>query len=154
MDQTSIHRASRSIDVLVPAGAFMEVVCDFAHYPDFVSSVLSAQVEAAWESSWRVAFEVVLFRRRLQYTLNLRQEGDDKLTWELVRGDWMSRNHGQWTLSAIDARSTRAIYTIEVAIEGILPHAVTSLLMDASIPRLLRDFKRRAEVLVGSGAAQ
>lgn len=144
---TSTHQVSRSIDVRVPNGLLMHVICEFERYPEFVSNMLAARIEEQTEDRWRVWFEVVLFRRNLSYTLDLRREDEHRVTWTLVQGDWMSSNSGSWTLIPLDAESTRAIYSIAVTIEGGVPHAMSSLLIDASIPRLLRDFKRRAERL-------
>ena len=145
---TSIHQVSRSIDVKVPTDILMAVLCDFERYPEFVSNVLNAKLQERFDNRWRVWFEVILFRRNLQYALDLSKSDEFHLTWKLVQGDWMSKNTGSWSLTPIDERTTRAVYSIQVTIEGILPHAVSSLLIDASVPRLLRDFKRHAERLV------
>jgi coenzyme Q-binding protein COQ10 len=142
--------ATRSIDVDVPADAFMEVITDFERYPDFVSSVIDARIEEADEGRWRVRFDVQLLRRRMRYRLDLSLVDAARIEWQLVDGDRMLRNEGYWQLTALDPQATRALYSVYVDVEGPLPHALLSLLMDASLPRMLREFKRRAESLVAS----
>ncbi|MBN1946186.1 MAG: SRPBCC family protein [Bradymonadales bacterium] len=142
---SSVHQASRSIEIGVDAGTLMEVLCDFEQYPRFLSSVMAVELKEQEADRWRVWFEVVLFRRNLQYTLDLTRNDNRKLSWVLVAGDWMTRNTGSWTLTPLEPSLTRAAYSIQVTIEGNLPPMVTSLLVDASIPRLLREFKRWAE---------
>jgi ribosome-associated toxin RatA of RatAB toxin-antitoxin module len=140
---------SRSIDIDVPATDFMAVICDFDRYPLFLSAVTDARVEEVLADSWRVAFEVIVLRRRIGYRLEFIKESPLRLAWGLVDGEWMTANEGSWDLQELDAQTTRATYAIAVALAGPLPSAVTSLLIDGSIPRLLREFKRRAESLVG-----
>lgn len=137
--------ARRSIDVDVPMAALMELLCDFERYPEFVSSVLQAQVVESEVDRWRVAFELLLFRRRVGYTLELARESADRLSWKLVEGDWMSENEGEWTLARLDDATTRATYVIRVTLRSAVPTGLTPLLIDASIPRMLREFKREGE---------
>jgi ribosome-associated toxin RatA of RatAB toxin-antitoxin module len=142
-------KASRTIEVDVPAEALMSVICDFERYPDFVGSVLTAAIEGREAERWRVAFEVVILRRRLRYRLDLRREGL-RLHWDLVDGDHMLRNVGGWELRKVDEQTTRAVYALELELDTIVPLAMQGLLVDATLPRMLRDFKRRAEALAGS----
>jgi coenzyme Q-binding protein COQ10 len=142
-------KASRTIEVEVSAEALMSVVCDFERYPEFVSSVLAAEVEWREQECWRAAFEVVILRRRVGYRLDLRRRGL-RLSWELIDGDHMLRNVGAWDLQPLDEQTTRATYTVEVELDTMVPGAMQGLLVDATLPRMLRDFKRRAEALAAS----
>ena len=143
-----MRSASRSIDIEVPAHKVMAAICDFEHYPDFVSSVLDAELETRTEGHWRVQFEVLLLRRKVKYRLDLQQDSDHGLSWRMVDGDWMVENEGEWELIPLSEHRTRAIYRVRVTLDDSIPQSFVTLLLDASLPRMLREFKRRAELHV------
>ena len=144
----SMPSATRSIDVKVPVETLMAVLCDFDRYPMFLSSVFDSRIQFETRGQWRVLFESTMFRRRVVYTLDYWLLDETTLSWALVEGDWLTENEGTWYLSALEPHATRATYQASISIEGVVPYAAHSLLFDASVPRLLRDFKRRAEHLV------
>lgn len=138
-------RVSRSIEVATPSRVLMSVICDFERYPEFVPTVLDSDILDIAEDFWRVSFDVALFRKRVSYTLDLRKQSELSLEWNLVSGDWMTKNEGSWELADVEDELTRATYSIEITLDTLLPQAVDKLLINASFPRLLRDFKGRAE---------
>ena len=139
--------ATRSIDVNVSPDEFLNMLCDYETYPLYLSSVFDAKIQFETRGQWRVLFESVLFRRRVIYVLDYWLVDEGTLSWALVEGDWLTENEGTWHLSSLDLHTTRASYQARISLEGIVPYAAHSLLFSASVPRLLRDFKRRAERL-------
>lgn len=137
------------MEVTVPPSNLLEVICDFERYPEFIRSVLEVEIQDMAADYWRVRFDVALFRKRVSYTLDLRRPNSRRVEWTLVESDWMAQNNGSWTLTELDGGSTRATYTIDVRLKTSVPAAVSGLLIDASFPRVLRDFKRRAEEMAG-----
>ncbi len=139
--------ATRSIDVKVSLETFRSVLCDYEKYPIYLSSVFDAKIQFETRGQWRILFESVLFRRRVIYVLDYWLVDEEPLSWALVEGDWLTENEGTWHLSALDLQTTRAAYQARISFDGVVPYAAHSLLFSASVPRLLRDFKRRAERL-------
>ena len=138
-------KVTRTVDVRAPSSVLMGVICDFEQYPSFVGEVLDTELEDVGPDYWRVAFQVALFRKRVNYTLDLRKTGALTIEWSLVTGDWMTGNDGCWALSQLEPNLTRATYTIEISLGTMVPRAVSGLLINASFPRMLGDFRRQAE---------
>jgi ribosome-associated toxin RatA of RatAB toxin-antitoxin module len=83
--------------------------------------------------------------KTIQYTVRLKEEPPDKVSWSFIEGDFMKDNKGGWKLEDLGGGKTRATYTIEVTLGALVPKSVVNVLVDTQLPKLLEAFKKRAE---------
>jgi coenzyme Q-binding protein COQ10 len=69
------------------------------------------------------------------------------VSWTFVDGDFMKDNKGSWQLEEQGEGVTKATYNIEVALGPLVPKTIVNALVDTSLPKLLENFKKRAEAL-------
>ena len=136
--------ATRSIDVNVPPARLMEIITDFAAYPQFLPEMEEATVLRRDGDVWVARFAVKIVRR-IEYTLRLVKESETALSWTLVEGAFRA-NNGGWKLAPLDGGSkTRADYSIDLDVGMFVPGTVMKTLVGQSLPATLEAFKRRAE---------
>lgn len=137
--------AVRSIEIDVPIDRVYALLVDFRSYPGFVPAQTRADVLEAGDGRWRVDFQLSV-ARKLDYILDLTGEAPKTLSWTLVEGDMMQKNHGGWTLEPIDdGKRTRATYRLAVELKGFVPRSVTQALVERTLPATLEAFKKEAE---------
>lgn len=128
---------------------FFEVVCDYDRYPEFVPTVKKCRVRRS-PGSAEVDYELDLGIKRIAYTLKLVEEPPHRVSWSLVRGDWMKVSNGSWNLQPEGGR-TRATYQVEIQVQKppLIPQSVVDRISDeltrVQLPRMLAAFKLRAE---------
>ena len=91
-----------------------------------------------------VHYEVEVLKR-IRYTLRLREEPPNRISWTFVEGELMRDNHGQWTLESVGEGKTRATYSIEMKLGPLVPKSIVNVLVDSSLPKMLEAFKKRSE---------
>ena len=138
---------SQSVVVDVSPEDFYGVITDFKHYPDFVNTVVKADVVKHTGNTYEVDFEVNLFKT-IRYTLKMVGDPGKKLSWSLIRGDLFKVMNGSWELEpAAGGKSTKATYTADVDFAIFVPKMITNKLTAVSLPSTLKEFKERAESL-------
>jgi hypothetical protein len=75
----------------------------------------------------------------------MKEERPNRVSWTFVQGEVMKDNVGAWTLEAAGEGKTRATYSIEMRLGPLVPKAIVNTLVDASLPKMLEAFKKRAE---------
>lgn len=97
--------ALQTYDVVVDAGieACLEVLLDFAHYPDWSSPILEAEVLSHDDAGrgHHVSFALDMRIRTIRYTLAYDYPGPSRLEWRLVDGD-LSGVEGSYELEERD----------------------------------------------------
>ncbi len=143
--------AQRSVVVNVPREKFWSVVADYEKYPQFIPEMRSVRILEARGNIQKVAFEieiaVLAFSRRVHYTLEFTNTPPEKVRWRLVESDLVKGNDGGWTLEAAGEGKTKATYQIELKLGALVPKAISNFLAEQSLPKLLEQFKGRAEAL-------
>jgi ribosome-associated toxin RatA of RatAB toxin-antitoxin module len=143
--------AQRTVVVDVPREKLWGVISDYEKYPQFISEMRSVRVLETKGNVQRVSFEieiqVLAFTRKVHYTLEFTNTPPEKVRWRLVESDLVKGNDGGWTLEAAGEGKTKATYQIELRLSALVPKAVSNFLAEQSLPKLLDQFKRRAESL-------
>jgi ribosome-associated toxin RatA of RatAB toxin-antitoxin module len=143
---------SREVLVEVPPERFYAVVRDFGRYPEFVPTVKSCR-ERRGPGGVEVDYELDLGLKTIGYTLRLTEDPPRRVSWTLLKSDWMSVSSGSWELSA-DGGRTRAVYAVDIQVRKppFVPQSlvdrITDELTKVQLPRMLEAFKRRAEGLI------
>ncbi len=142
-------KVSSEVLVAVPLERFFELVRDYDRYPEFVPGVKKCRARRD-ASGAEVDYELDVGIKTIAYTLRLAEEPPRRVSWSLVRGEWMKVSNGSWDLSD-EGGKTRAVYTVEIQIAKppLVPQSlvdrVTDELTRVQLPRMLEAFRRRAE---------
>ena len=140
-------KAELSIEIEVPPERFLEVVQDYARYPEFLPDVKSIRVGARAGDAIEVTYWLDARIKLVELTLRHEQRSPHQIVWTLVRGDLIELDQGSWTLRETAAGGTHATYSIELRLAGRWPHSLERALTDQGLPSLLANFKARAEKL-------
>ncbi len=143
--------AQRSVVVNVPREKLWDVISDYEKYPSFIPEMRHVRILETKGNVQRVAFEIELvvlaFTRKVHYTLEFTNSPPEKVRWHLVESDMVKGNDGGWTLEPAGEGKTKATYQIELRLGPLVPKAVANFLAEQSLPKLLEQFKGRAEAL-------
>ena len=139
-------RGERTIVVNVPPEHMFDVVADYERYPEFGSGILEATVEERSGQVLVVSFAVKVVKL-IEYTLRLVHDRPQRIDWTLVRGNLMKSNVGGWQFNPLSGARTEVRYSCEIGMGALVPRAVTVALVDISLPKMLSEFKTRAEAL-------
>lgn len=137
-------KASKSIEIDVPIDFFFSVVVDFDRYEEFIPEMKSSRVDRKEGNVYVASFTLDLIKK-IDYTLELTANPPDRVEWKLVSGNLMSLNSGDWKLEKLGDEKIRATYSEELKLGALVPKSITNLLVEQSLPKMLKQFKQRAE---------
>ncbi len=144
-------QASRSIVIDVPVDQLFRVVTDYDAYAKFIPEMRAARTLRSSGVVREVEFEIELavlgFSKRIRYTLEFTEAPPTHVRWRLTQGDVIKANDGAWTLRDLGNGKTEGTYQIELKLGALVPKSVSTFLAEQSLPKLLDQFKRRAESL-------
>jgi len=143
--------AQESIDVDVSPEAFFEVITDFNEYRRFLTEVSDCRILNQDGNTYEVDYTIHVIKR-IEYKLIFEAEPHSKITWRLgAPGKLMKENSGDWTLEPLDGgQRTRATYRLNVVPGVFVPKVVTQKLVTLTLPSLLQQFKKEAEMRAGA----
>lgn len=136
--------AIRTVDIDCPIEHMYQVITDFESLPAFVTSLLGVTVDQVDGDVFHVSYRIKMLKE-VEYTLELHGTPPNRLEWHLLEGEFMKGNDGAWELERIAEDRTRATYRIDLALPVHVPSSVTRNLADASLPRMLDEFRVHAE---------
>jgi len=147
-------QAQRSIEIEVSPEKIFAVVQDFPRYPEFIPELKRVQVLRKSGNTQDVEFEVELalplgIKKSIRYSLAFIADPPKTVRWHLISGEVIKGNTGSWTFRPLGENRTEAIYNIELSLGPLVPKAISSFLAEQSLPRLLSQYKARAESLGG-----
>ena len=138
--------STQSITVHAAPAAVMAVIADFAAYPQWAKSVKSAEVTVPGPDgrAQQVAFKIDAGVIRDEYELAYQWQGDDKVSWTLVKGQMQKEQRGSYTLTPSGA-GTEVTYNLSVDLAipmlGMLKRKAEKVVMDTA----LKELKKRVE---------
>lgn len=138
--------STQSITISAPPAAVMAVIADFEAYPQWAASVKSAQVTEAGAGGRadRVAFKIDAGVIRDEYELSYVWNGDEKVSWTLVKGQMQRAQRGSYLLRpTVDGTDVTYNLSVELAIPmlGMLKRKAEKVVMDTA----LKELKKRVE---------
>jgi coenzyme Q-binding protein COQ10 len=145
-------QAQRSIEVGVSPEKLFEVVQEYAKYPEFIPELKRVSVLRKTENTQDVEFEVELalplgIKKAIRYSLSFTADRPKTIRWRLISGEVLKGNTGSWSFRPLGENRTEAIYSIDLSLGPLVPKAISNFLADQSLPRLLSQYKARAESL-------
>lgn len=139
-------RQSEAIEIATPRSRVLEVLLDFESYPSWSAPILKATIleQDAEGRGTRVAFQLDMKIRTVNYTLGYEYELPERFSWKLVGGD-LSNVEGAYSIEAIDEENTRA--TCEQAVDpGFwVPGPIRRLAESTALRSSLEELRRAAE---------
>lgn len=135
-----------SIEIEAPIKTVFEVISDFEAYPEFLPETKEVTIEKKSGKNLRVSFAINLIKK-IRYTLDIKLNPPNGLTWELVEGDLMKSNVGKWKLKESKKGVTEAVYEIDMNLGAMVPKAISNKLIGTNLPTMMKQFKERAEEL-------
>ena len=139
--------ATRTITINAPREKVFDVIADVERYPDFLPEVKSIRVSNKRGAEMDVHYQIDVVKT-IKYTVHIKQEPPNRLSWTFVEGEFMKDNKGHWELEDLGNGTTKATYNIEVAVGALVPKSIITAMIDQTLPKMLENFKKRAETLV------
>ena len=144
-----MQKAQQTVVIEAGLARVWDVVRDYERYPEFISEMRTVKV-LRWtpteqDVEFGIELELLGMRKVVSYTLGMVEVPQSSIRWRLVRSDTLKADDGSWHFRALGERRTEATYQIEVKLGPFIPGAVSRFLVEQSLPRLLGQFKRRAE---------
>ncbi|MDT0261363.1 SRPBCC family protein [Jatrophihabitans lederbergiae] len=138
--------STQSITISAPPAAVMAVIADFEAYPQWAASVKSAQVTEAGADGRadRVAFKIDAGVIRDEYELSYVWNGDEQVSWMLVKGQMQRAQRGSYLLRpTVDGTDVTYNLSVDLAIPmlGMLKRKAEKVVMDTA----LKELKKRVE---------
>jgi len=139
-------QSSQSIVIDAPAAKILDVIADFAAYPEWAKSVKTCEVveDGPAGRARQVRFVIDAGVVRDDYVLEYDWSRSDQVSWRLVRGQMQKSQHGSYVLEP-QAVGTKVTYnlTVDTAIPmlGMLKRKAEKVIMDTA----LKELKKRVE---------
>ena len=139
-------KGERTFEVDVPIEHMYDVISDYERYPQFVSDVAETRAKPGQGDTAEVSY-VLAVARRIGYTVRCTHQRPHRVDWDLVKGTMMKKNTGYWILEPMGEARTRVTYMCELDLGMLVPKRVARTLVTVSMPKMLEEFKQRAEAL-------
>lgn len=136
---------STSVTIEVPPKAIYDVVIDFESYPEFLPETRDVEIIKQNAKSAQVEYTIKVIKT-IRYTLDYRLTPYKKVVWKYVEGDFRDC-FGSWTFKELKPGLTEATYELDVEFGLFVPKKITEMLVGQNLPKLMDNFKRRAESL-------
>ena len=143
-------RTESSVVVDAAPADVLDVIADFAAYPEWTGAVREAEVLEEDEDGWARTVRFVLDARpirdtyTLAYTWDVAEDGTGVVSWTLVEAGILKAMDGAYRLAA---RGTGTAVTYELTVEvkmpmlGMLRRKAEKTIIDTA----LKELKKRAE---------
>lgn len=138
--------AKAEIEIAAPLKTVYEVISDFEAYPDFLRETKNVEILKNSAKSARVQFQIQIIKK-IKYTLDIKLSPGKGISWDLVEGDLMKKNKGQWKLNHKNG-ITKAVYEIDMEFGSLVPKNISNKLIGTNLPSMMRAFRDRAEELI------
>ena len=143
------EQTSSSIVIGAPPAAVMDVIADFAAYPDCAKGVKQATVRAEGDGgrAQEVFFSLDVAPIKDEYTLAYTWNGDHDVTWTLAEGKMLRALDGAYLLSDRGDGTTEVTYRlaldVSIPLIGMIKRKGEKILIDTA----LKGLKQRVESL-------
>lgn len=142
--------AKCTLETFVTPEELKAVILDFEKYPEFLAEVARVLVLEKSDTSMLCTFHIHIafagFDIDTDYTTRYTIDGLE-ISWELERSPSITKMNGRWSLSPTDDDECVAEYEALVETNLAIPPEVQALFVEESLPKLMEQFRDRAEDL-------
>lgn len=136
--------ATRQIVVDAPIEKVFATVTDYENYGKFSPELRSIRVGKRTGNEVELHYEIDVVKT-IHYSLRMKEEKPNRLSWTFIDGEFMKDNTGSWVLEPMDGGKTRVTYNVEVKLGMLVPKTIVNMLVDQNLPKMLDAFKRVVE---------
>lgn len=144
-----------SIDIAADSATVLDIIADFAAYPQWAEQISQADVLTEDGDGWADQVEFTIDAGAikdtyvLEYDWNqIAEDGTGIVSWSLVRASVLKQLSGSYTLSSVGG-GTRVDYTLTVDLKipiiGMLKRKAEKVIIDTA----LKELKKRSESMAG-----
>lgn len=146
-------RANASITIDAPAAAVLDVIADFAAYPQWATQIRRVEIlktdPDGRASQVRMAVDAGVLRD--DYVLAYSWLPDTGgVSWQLVRGQMQKAQQGSYTLRADGPDRTEVRYELAIDLAVPLPGLIKRKAENMIIKTALSGLKKRVESMTGA----
>jgi coenzyme Q-binding protein COQ10 len=127
----------------VPIKKLYQTIIDVEKYPKFVPGVHGIKVLEKSQDVLKVEYQLNIIKS-FKYIIEMKLSPETHVSWSLLEGDIFKKNTGSWTLKAINADQTEAIYSLDVEFKIFAPSMIVSTLVGSNLPQVLDAFEKQA----------
>jgi coenzyme Q-binding protein COQ10 len=121
----------------------------YQRYPEFIPGVTGIQVlppPAGSQAKCLVRYEINIVKTFF-YTIEMFDNGKDRIWWKMTDSNLMKKNDGEWSLSDRNGSETNATYKLDVAFKGLVPSMITDQVAKANLPGMFAGFQKLIDTL-------
>ena len=140
-------QASSQIVIAADKATIMDVIADFAAYPDWAGYIKTAEVveDGSAGRAKQVRFVLDAGVIKDDYVLEYDWSGDDEVSWHLVKGSVLKDMDGTYALGDLGDGSTEVTYrlavTLKIPMIGLVKRKAEKVIIDTA----LKELKKRIE---------
>jgi ribosome-associated toxin RatA of RatAB toxin-antitoxin module len=142
------EHATETMEIAAPPGQVRAAILDVEAYPEWARDLKAVSVASRDQQgrAQEVTFRAAGMGRSTSYTLRYDYD-DDRISWELVRGDITRRLDGSYLLEPVegDPGATRVTYDLSVELKVPLPGFVKRRAGARIVHTALRDLRAHVE---------
>ncbi|MDX3852907.1 MULTISPECIES: SRPBCC family protein [unclassified Streptomyces] len=146
------EHTSSSITIEAAPADVMDVIADFARYPEWTGEVKEAEVLATDAKGRAEQVRLVLDAGAIKddHTLAYTWTGDDEVSWTLVKSQMLRALDGSYFLAPVGDDRTEVTYRLTVDVKipmlGMIKRKAEKVIID----RALAGLKKRVESVPGA----
>jgi polyketide cyclase/dehydrase/lipid transport protein len=144
---------SFSTDIDAPIESCVEVLLDFAHYPDWSSPITKCRVLSTDDRGRgeRVEFELDMKLKTIRYVLEYAYDLPHRATWKLAEGD-VSSVQGSYEFQPLDGKRSTATCSQAIDLGFWVPGPLRRMFERQALRDSVLEFKAEAERRAASRA--
>jgi uncharacterized membrane protein len=142
-----LNWAEHTIEIDAPIETCFEAIIDYETFPSWQGAVVDTEV-LDWDADGRgkrVRLFVDAKIRKVDYTLDYRYEGPERIEWDFVEGNGINDADGHYLFEDLGGDRTRATYKLGLEVGIPLPGPVARRAHKSTLKASVDDLKREAE---------
>jgi ribosome-associated toxin RatA of RatAB toxin-antitoxin module len=121
----------------------------YQRYPEFIQGVTGIKVlppPAGSQAKCLVRYELNIVKTFF-YTIEMFDNGKDRIWWTMTESNLMKKNDGEWTLTDRGGQETNAVYKLNVTFKGLVPSMITDQVAKANLPGMFAGFQKLIDTM-------
>ena len=125
-----------------------QVVSDVERYPEFVDGMDKMVILESDKknNTMKVEYSINIIKN-FRYTILMKLEPENCISWELVGGDLFKKNNGRWDFRKLSDHETEVVYSLDVEFKLFAPSFIVDELVSQGLPQMMSAFESRVREL-------
>jgi hypothetical protein len=142
-----LNWAEHSVEIDAPIETCFAAIIDYETFPSWQSAVVDTEV-LDWDTEGRgkrVRLFIDAKIRKVDYTLDYRYDGPERIEWDFVEGNGINGADGHYLFEDLGGGRTRATYKLGLEVGIPLPGPVARRAHKSTLKASVEDLRREAE---------